>query len=259
MKMQKNNIYKIILGFFLITMFIFTFLNYRAVNKLNPDIIVKIYFAGILISGIAMFIVGLLFKSEEKTEKNIITDDKNTDADTENESENKQKISEEEIQKEKKAKKIIDKSVSSILYKLNEVGTDKEFSKRLLKNLANEYAIVQGVVFLLDTDEGKYKLSSTYAIYTNEEIRSFKKGEGINGQVAANVEMLHIENIPENYITVLSGLGEGSPNEMLIFPIIIDQKAIGIVEIASFTKFPETIKPVYDIISTKLGEILGKI
>jgi two-component system chemotaxis sensor kinase CheA len=45
--------------------------------------------------------------------------------------------------------------------------------------------------------------------------------------------------VPDNYITVLSGLGKSTPHHLVIAPIIHNDKSIGVMEIASFKPFGE--------------------
>ena len=254
-----KNIRIILQIFFFISAVIFIFLTYNAVNSLTPDISVRYLFTGILLSIIFLFISSLIFQKHQQaaahspgkeTLKKVFKPE-NT---TENIPEQEKKIDENrKIEIEKKSEALL-KNVENAILK-------EEFSTKLLRNLANEFSIVQGVVFLLENKEDTFKVSSTYAIYTNEEIKSFTFGEGINGQVAKNKELLHIVNIPENYITVLSGLGHGSPNEMLIFPIVSQQedRTIAIVEIASFIKFPDNIIDIYKNINNKLSSVVEKL
>lgn len=127
-------------------------------------------------------------------------------------------------------------TVEKLLSGLEAEKTKKEFFEKLLKNLAEKYNIVQGIVFLKDKKDKKYKKAATYAFYKEEEAREFEEEIGISGQVAANRELLNISELPDKYLTVLSGLGSSSPNHLIIFPILFKNKSIGVIEIATFTK-----------------------
>ena len=224
--------------------------------KDNVPLLQTILFPGIIISTILLFI---LFSERKKIEdkkqiKESVTKDKELQK---NELEkNAIKEAEENAIKEAEEKFIEDK-VKGVLLNIEKTETPEELSKQLLKNLATEFSIVQGIAFIVDYEAGKYKVSATYAYYSDEEVKEFSLGEGISGQVAKNLEMLNISSIPEDYITVLSGLGSSTPKNLLIFPLVNDFEAIGLIEVATFTDFPDSIEKIYNKISKTLGAKLA--
>ncbi|MBW6483366.1 MAG: GAF domain-containing protein [Vicingaceae bacterium] len=92
----------------------------------------------------------------------------------------------------------------------------------------------------------------TYAhVFDNEEDKTLKKTEGLLGQVVKSKTQMHLTKIPEGYISIISGLGKSNPNNALLFPLVDNEKVVGIIEIAAFehyttiaTKFLEEITPV---------------
>ena len=153
-----------------------------------------------------------------------------------------------EISKEKR--EIVEKLLSG----LESEKREKEFFERILKNLAEKYNIVQGIVFFKDNKSEKYIKTASYAFY-DEEVREFTEGVGISGQVAVNRELLNISNLPDKYITIMSGLGKSSPNHLIVFPILYKKKSIGVIEIATFTK----IDKLNEEILMNFTEILGDL
>lgn len=110
-------------------------------------------------------------------------------------------------------------------------------TEKLLQALCAEMEAVQGALFLTDKDEEKKMLHmvSSYAYFNNENtVRTYEFGEGLIGQVAKEARMLNITAVPEGYITILSGLGNSTPSQLLICPILVDEAVAGIVEVASF-------------------------
>lgn len=57
------------------------------------------------------------------------------------------------------------------------------------------------------------------------------------GTCAAEKEIVHITEIPQDYIEVTSGLGGSNPNTLILVPLKIDQEVLGVIEVASFNKF----------------------
>ena len=53
-------------------------------------------------------------------------------------------------------------------------------------------------------------------------------------------QSISISDIPEDYITVNSGLGEASPRDLLAFPFVLDGEVKGVLELGTFKPFNDT-------------------
>lgn len=112
--------------------------------------------------------------------------------------------------------------------------------EKLLKNLAKEFEIVQGVFFALDPATGRFIFKASYACFFESVPPEFAPGEGISGQAAADARIIALNNLPESYLPVLSGLGSGKANCLYSIPLVYEKKTLAIVEISCFKKIPET-------------------
>ena len=63
---------------------------------------------------------------------------------------------------------------------------------------------------------------------------NFVLGEGLIGQCAIEKKPIIITNPPADYITIQSGLGESTPNNIMILPILNGDILVGILEFATF-------------------------
>jgi len=152
---------------------------------------------------------------------------------------------------------------AAVLEKLsNELASAKdleEFTEKVLINISKEYDIMQGIFFVKDVNDNVFRKQGTYAYYSEDELREFTEEVGLSGQVATNKKLLNISNIPEKYITVLSGLGKSSPANLLIFPVLFQNESIGIVELASFKKFDSFAEEILMEFSLLIGEQISKL
>ncbi|GLU53855.1 response regulator [Dyadobacter frigoris] len=108
--------------------------------------------------------------------------------------------------------------------------------ERILKNLAENLITTitgyinapLGTVYILDKD-WNYKLTGNFAATHAPEI--IKGKEGLAGQVIKNKSSVIIRDLPENYITVNSSLGNTPPTCIVILPLVYSNECIGIIEI----------------------------
>lgn len=95
-------------------------------------------------------------------------------------------------------------------------------------------------VFYKPAKEDNKKILEIYASYaltlSESQTIKYEYGEGLVGQAALEEKTLIIDDIPEGYIKIVSGLGNATPTYLLIIPVKAGGKLFGVVEIASFTK-----------------------
>jgi len=100
----------------------------------------------------------------------------------------------------------------------------------------------QGGIYVADFQEQSVilKLEGCYA-YGRKKYhdQTVDAGEGLLGQCFVEGNMTHLTEIPEGYIEITSGLGEATPNSLVLLPLKLNSKTEGVVEVASFGEFAE--------------------
>jgi Na+-transporting methylmalonyl-CoA/oxaloacetate decarboxylase gamma subunit len=115
---------------------------------------------------------------------------------------------------------------------------EEKFLEKLLSNISHKHDIVQAIAFKKDIVTHTYTFQAAYAFFSESEPPKFTEGETLPGQVAKNKVTLNLNDVPEDYITIISGLGKGSPKHLLILPILnSSNECMGIIELASFKEF----------------------
>jgi methyl-accepting chemotaxis protein len=98
----------------------------------------------------------------------------------------------------------------------------------------------QGALFILENQEGAkvLKLEACYAYDRKKFLdKTIEIGEGLVGQVLLEKDYIYLTDVPKNYISISSGLGDARPNAVLIVPLKINDEINGALEIASFSEF----------------------
>ncbi len=210
--------------------------KYLAPKFVNPSVVVGIY---------ALISIAFVIYLYTKTNRQIANaGKKNTPYDLITEQDRKaQELQEQEkLDKElKRRKKEEDKrKIADTVAEIEgetEGETDIEkYFDQILINISKAIKMVQGVAYTADKSLENFAITSTYAYYTTETDRTFALGEGIPGQVAKDQKLLFLDNVPEGYIQIVSGLGTSSPKYLIVAPIIHDGKTLAVLEMAMFEK-----------------------
>lgn len=120
------------------------------------------------------------------------------------------------------------------------VSSYEELGNKLINKLAKIVGASYGAIYFVDRNDqsGRLIRIAAYAASRNVESREeVDLGEGLLGQCALTQETILIDDLPENYIKINSGLGEEVPNSLLIMPAVFKKKVRAVIELASFAQF----------------------
>lgn len=95
-----------------------------------------------------------------------------------------------------------------------------------------------GAFYITREDENKVQtlhLLGTYGYKKRKNISNvFKFGESLVGQAALEGNPIVLSDVPEDYIHVTSGLGAKQPRFIILLPIKLENKSLGVMEFALF-------------------------
>jgi GAF domain-containing protein/HAMP domain-containing protein len=128
----------------------------------------------------------------------------------------------------------------SDILRLNNDNIDK-LSYDVISNLVKYCDANQGGLFIVNDDNENDKfieMASAYAFNRKKfQEKRIELGVGLIGRAVQESETIYITDIPDNYITITSGLGEDNPKSILIVPLIVNDNVYGVIEMASFREF----------------------
>ncbi|WP_432191009.1 HAMP domain-containing protein [Streptomyces sp. bgisy027] len=126
-----------------------------------------------------------------------------------------------------------------------------EVADLLLRELTPLVNAQYGAFFLADPDEESASLRTTVpakglafiAGYGSAQGATVETGglpvHGLVQQAAREKKRILVEEAPPDYIKINSGLGEAAPTSVVIIPILFEDKLLGVIELASFSRFSD--------------------
>ena len=112
-----------------------------------------------------------------------------------------------------------------------------------------------GVFYLLENtgQEARLKLLASYAYTQRKGTKNEFELEGLIGQAALEKERIIVTEIPEDYISIQSGLGEAVPQQLLVIPFLYENVVKGIIEIGSFHEITDVQLELLDQVMPNIG------
>ncbi|MDZ8228245.1 response regulator [Nostoc sp. ChiVER01] len=135
-------------------------------------------------------------------------------------------------------------------------------SRLILSNLAPLVGASQGVFYFMDSidKEPVLKLLSSYAYKERKNLANqFRLGEGLVGQCALEKQRILLTEVPNDYIRISSGLGEASPLNIIVLPILFERQVSAVIELASFGSFSDLHLTFLEQLTEILGVFLNNI
>jgi signal transduction histidine kinase/CheY-like chemotaxis protein/HAMP domain-containing protein len=136
-------------------------------------------------------------------------------------------------------------------------------SKMVLSELAPLINAQHGVFYMMNEsppDPAKLKLMSAYAYKGNINVNDeWRLGEGLVGQCAYEKRRILLTDVPADYVAISSGLGAAAPLNIIVLPILFENKVKAVVEMASFTRYSIIHQTFLDQLAESIGIVLNTI
>ena len=137
-------------------------------------------------------------------------------------------------------------------------------SHMILSELTPLVSAQHGVFYALTTPEdGGEPVLQFQAGYGYKERKhlsnSFRLGEGLVGQCAVEKERILLTDVPADYIQISSGLGESTPLNIIVLPILFEGSVRAVIELASFAAFSPAHQSLLDQLTESIGLVLNTV
>ncbi|MEU6712175.1 ATP-binding protein, partial [Nonomuraea sp. NPDC046802] len=139
-----------------------------------------------------------------------------------------------------------------------------EVADLVLRELTPLVNAQYGAFFLADTDsEGGPGRGLAYIAGYGSQGRTVDTtgmpGHGLVQQAVQEKKRILVADAPPDYITIRSGLGEGTPTCVVIIPIPFEDKVLGVIELASFSRFSDVHLAFFDQFVDTIGVAINTI
>ncbi|WKN33255.1 GAF domain-containing protein [Porifericola rhodea] len=118
-----------------------------------------------------------------------------------------------------------------------------ELSNTILSNLIKYLGANQGGMFIVQDGDGEDAHMTLEACYAWDRQKYIDQkvyiGEGLIGQAWQEKDTIFLTDVPHDYISITSGLGDANPTSILIVPLLVNEEVYGAIEIASFQEFKD--------------------
>jgi len=131
----------------------------------------------------------------------------------------------------------------------------------LLSELSPLINVQQGVIYQMESDDSAelVLLSAFASDGGNGHLRRLQIGEGLVGQCAAEKHRMLITDLPPNTVSVRSGLFEAIPRNVVVLPVLFEDRVKAVIELASLTVFTASHLAFLEQLTASIGIVFNSI
>ncbi|SLM47360.1 GAF sensor hybrid histidine kinase [Nitrospira japonica] len=131
----------------------------------------------------------------------------------------------------------------------------------LLSELAPLVEAQEGTVYQMDAAEGQHPSLGLLASYARQrgQAERFAVGEGLVGQCALEKQRMLLTDVPASYAVIHSSLGESTPANIVVLPVLFEGQTKAVIELASLRPFTVTHLTFLEQLTQSIGVVLNTI
>jgi CheY-like chemotaxis protein/signal transduction histidine kinase/HAMP domain-containing protein len=131
----------------------------------------------------------------------------------------------------------------------------------LLSELAPLINVQQGVIYQTESENAAelVLLSAFASDGEGGHLRRLRIGEGLVGQCAAEKHRMLIGDLPPNTISIRSGLIEAVPKNVVVLPVLFEDRVKAVIELASLTAFTASHLAFLEQLTASIGIVFNSI
>ncbi|GAB3821036.1 response regulator [Pontibacter rugosus] len=126
-------------------------------------------------------------------------------------------------------------------------------SEKVISFMCNYTGSEAGVLYL-HNEGGKLDAAASYGVqYSTHQLDSHKVGVGVVGQAVSERQIKLLENIPDSYLKIKTGLSESDPANIIILPLQFTENMVGAIELCSRRSYSELEQRFFEAASERVA------
>jgi CheY-like chemotaxis protein len=141
----------------------------------------------------------------------------------------------------------------------------KQLASLLISEIAGLVEAGQGVIYVKNhsksaENQEEFLLLGSYAYKERKHLTTrIKPGEGLVGQCVLEKKPIILTQVPDDYVQITSGLGERKPLTIIVLPVLFEDDAIAVIELASFQRLTAVQNDLLEQLSSNMGVVMNSV
>ena len=139
----------------------------------------------------------------------------------------------------------------------------KAVTQLIMSELTPVVSAQHGAFFLVehaDDERDTLALIAAYGYLPQPGVPTrFGLGEGLVGQSALEGRPIRLDDVPDDYVKVASGLGQATPATIQVMPIMFEEQVLGVIELGSLRPLGEVNQAFLDQLTDTIGVVINTI
>ena len=152
------------------------------------------------------------------------------------------------------------------LSKMTEVDHKSDYLQAIcdktISALAKLTASGHGALYVVNENNDKFEncltLVGSYGLKKKHAHQVISIGAGLVGQCAKEKNIIIITEVPDGYIYINSALGQQLPLNIMLTPVMFEQKLMAVIELASFSSFTQAHQAMLLQVTEYIGFIINQ-
>lgn len=131
-------------------------------------------------------------------------------------------------------------------------------SRIFISRLATAVGGSYGAMYMLQ--HNRLQFTAGYAFDEASVSREpFALGSGLVGQCAVDKQMIILNDLPEHYVRVHSGLGEAPPSTLIVLPVLYENDVVAVVELATLKDLGDKERQLIERTGQNMGVLINTL
>lgn len=129
-----------------------------------------------------------------------------------------------------------------------------ELARNIVQFICRHLNFPIGALYVMNTEASALQLTGSYAYqHRRGQLNRFALGEGLVGQTALEKIRIIVTSLPADYVPVQSGLGQSTPQAVILTPLIHNHQVRGVLELGALTAVTDDALHFLDLVAENIA------